>query len=36
MNKFDFNIEQLFKFDYGGTPKFDRMVKPNLPNFIRF
>ena len=28
MNKFDFNIEQLFKFDYGGTPKFDRMVKP--------
>ena len=25
MNKFDFNIEQLFKFDYGGTPKFDRM-----------
>lgn len=23
----NFNIEELFKHDYGGVPKFDRMVR---------
>jgi hypothetical protein len=28
MSKNIFNVENLFRYDYGGEPKFDRMVKP--------
>jgi len=28
MNKNVLKIENLFRYDYGGEPKFDRMVKP--------
>ena len=28
MSKNIFNVENLFIYDYGGEPKFDRMVKP--------
>ena len=28
MSKNVFNVENLFRYDYGGEPKFNKMVKP--------